>query len=526
MIGLLAALAVAAQQPAAGVDPTGARMMAHIRILASDSFEGRGPGTRGDTLTVRYIRDELRRLGLKGAMPDGSYFQSVPMVAVRGAGTASFTRGRETHRLLVPDSAFFQVASGQRPVTLSSEVVFVGYGLMTPDRAWDDYKDVDVRGKVVVLLPGVPTAEAWRVSNGRVTPGLRARLAREHGAVAMVTIGTRAVMLANGGAPRTDVQGLDTTIVAPPLVQLVVAAPLIEAMLALGTTDSLTAQANRGDFRPTVVEGRLAIDYAPRVRRYVTNNVVALLPGRDPAARGETIVLSAHHDHLGRDTTRSGDQIYNGALDNAGGIAQFLEMARALTIGPRPRRSVLFLATAVEELGLLGAEWYVRHPIVPLRRTVGVVNLDFMTPWGRTRDVISVGDGMSTLDTLVANAAAGQGRVVTRDPYPEQTFYLRSDHYAFAKVGIPGLFVGSGMDYVDRPQGWGKRRSDQYLATEYHRPNDDLRDDWDLRGAAEDAALLVDVIRRLGDDRAWPTWSDKAQAAPFRAALETLRPRP
>lgn len=525
MIALLALLVAAQRSPAQEVDPTGARLMAHIRVLASDTFEGRGPGTRGDTLTVRYVREQLRALGLKGAMPDGSYFQPVPMVAIRGGGSASFTRDRETRRFLMPDSAYFQVALGQKAVSLSADAVFVGHGIVTADRAWDDYKDVDVRGKVVVMLSGTPSGDAWRAANGRLTAGLKARVAQERGAAAIVTIGTRVVMLANAGAMRVEVQGLDTAMAARPLPHLVIAAPQIEAIVG-APLDSLAAWASRADFRATPIAGRFAIDYAPRIRRYTTNNVVALLPGRDPAARGETIVLSAHHDHLGRDTTRSGDQIYNGALDNAGGIAQFLEMARALATGPRPRRSVLFLATAVEELGLLGAEWYVRHPLVPLRRTVGVVNLDFMTPWGRTRDVISVGDGMSTLDTLVQRAAAAQGRVVTPDPYPEQTFYLRSDHYAFAKAGIPGLFVGSGMDYVDRPAGWGKRRSDQYLGQEYHRPNDDVRDDWDLRGAAEDAAMLVDVIRRLANDRHWPTWSDKPQAAPFKAALATLRGAP
>ncbi|MES2305267.1 MAG: alkaline phosphatase family protein [Gemmatimonadota bacterium] len=500
-------------------EASAARMMHQIEILASDSFEGRGPGTRGDTLTVRHISEEFRKLGLRPMGANGSFLQPVEMVRIKGGGTFALQRDG----VMLDSGNQVVLAPGVDSArSVSGEMVFVGYGIATLDHRWDDYKNVDVRGKIVVQLAGLPSGPEWDALSVNIPTSLKAEAAMDRGAAGIVVVTSDLAVRANQSA--RPVTGLARDAAAPPVATTLLVGPEAGARLLspAGALEALRATARSKSFSPVAVPGRLSIHYAPTVMRFTTHNVVALVAGTDPAARDEYVIVSAHHDHLGRDTTLKGDQIFNGALDNAGGIAQLLEMARAAAASPA-RRSVLFVATAVEELGLLGAEWYVRHPAVPLAKTAGVINLDFMTPWGRTRDVISIGDGMSTLDTLVRNAAAAQGRVMTRDPYPEQNFYVRSDHYAFAKAGIPGLFVGSGMDYVGRPAGWGKQRSDAYLAREYHRVNDDVRADWDLSGAVEDAAMLSDVVRRLANDSAWPSWTSRPATANYQRALKRLR---
>lgn len=513
------------RSPASAVAETSAaRMMADVRILASDSFEGRGPGTHGDTLAVQYISDALKSIGLRPAGANGSFLQPVQMVKIRGGGTAALLR--DGARTNYPDAAAIVVAPGvDTSLVVTSEMVFVGHGIVTLDHRWDDYKNVDVRGKIVVQLAGLPSGAEWDAVTVNISTSLKAEAAFDRGAVGVVTLTSDLVLQANQRSYSRWVTGLAPDASAPATLPTLLLRPdAATALLApLGTLDAITAKANSQIFRPTAIPGQMQISYTPTVKRFTTNNVAAVVRGSDPVARNEYVIVSAHHDHLGRDTTLAGDQIYNGALDNAGGIAQFLEMARTIAAGPPPRRSVLFLATAVEELGLLGAKWYVRHPLVPLAQTAGVVNLDFMAPWGRTRDVISIGDGMSSLDTLLRNAAARQGRTMTPDPYPEQNFYTRSDHYAFAKAGIPGLFAGSGMDYIGREPGWGKRRNDEYLAREYHRVNDEFHEDWDMSGAVEDAAMLADVVQKLANDRAWPNWSEKPAAVEYRKSQAQLR---
>ncbi|MEP6591179.1 MAG: alkaline phosphatase family protein [Gemmatimonadota bacterium] len=500
-----------------------ARMLGHVKVLASDSFEGRGPGTRGDTLTVHYIQTELQRLGLTGGGPGGSWFQPVEMARILSRGSATLQRDGATTTF--GELGSLVVAPGvDEARQVAGDMVFVGHGIVTLDHRWDDYKNVNVRGKLVVQLAGNPSGPEWDALSVSFPASLKMDAAVERGALGVITLTSDAVVRANLLRRNRQVTTLRTdSTSAPMLTSLLLDRGSSTGLLApIGALDSLTAAARSKAFMPRAVPGTMTINYTPIVQHFVTHNVVAVVPGSDPVGRREYVLVSAHHDHLGRDTTLTGDQIFNGALDNAGGIAQFLEMARAAASNPA-RRSVLFLATAVEELGLLGAEWYVRHPLVPLRQTVGVVNLDFMAPWGRTRDVISIGDGMSTLDTLVRVAAAGQGRVMTRDPFPEQNFYVRSDHYAFAKAGIPGLFVGSGMDYIGKPAGWGKQRNDQYLARDYHRVTDAVAADWDLSGAVEDAALLSDVVRRLANDTNWPTWSDRPSTVSYRRALARIR---
>lgn len=500
------------------------RLREHVATLASDQYEGRAPGTKGDTLTVRYVRNAFREAGLRSAGTRESWYQDVPLVGVTPRGTAAVRGGAPF--LPGRDVLIATVGSDTGRTIENAEQLFVGHGIVTGDGKWDDYKGADVRGKVVVMLEGTPPGDAWRAAGTQLAPGQKRRTAMERGALAVVSL------VAEGSFERMrdvylrELPLLDTAGTAP-LTPLLVQVHPGAADRWLGEDDApLRTAAAGAAFTPRVLPARVDIRYATARRRYLSPNVAGMIEGSDPMRRGETVVVTAHWDHLGRDTTLAGDQIFNGALDNAAGVAQLLELARLLAAGPRPARSVLFLATTAEEAGLLGAEWYVRHPLRPLEHTVAVINLDAASPWGRTRDVISTGDGLSSLDRVLAVAARLQGRRIAPDPWPEQGFYLRSDHYAFAKAGIPGLFASSGTDVIGKPAGWGKQQVDEYLRTTYHRPSDAFQEDWDFTGISEDVDLFADVIRRIAADPVRPSWTtSRPETLPFREALNRLRAR-
>jgi hypothetical protein len=336
----------------------------------------------------------------------------------------------------------------------------------------------------------------------------------------MITVASEAAFRANRAATMREVIVLDLPDTARTIPSVVLHPRAVGAVF--GSERPVTAwQATANDtaFRPVPLAPRATVRQAPLRREFTSPNIVGLLPGSDPARRDEVMLVIGHWDHVGRDTTLAGDQIFNGALDNAIGIAQLLEMVRQLASGPRLPISVLFIATTAEEQGLLGAKWYAQRPLRPLARTFGVVNLDFGQPWGRTRDVISIGDGMTSLDSTLAVAAAAQGRRISPDLWPEQGFYQRSDHFAFAAVGVPGLFTAGGTDFVGREAGWGKAQLDDYLLRTYHRPADEVQPWWDFTGVAEDVALLADVVRRVVMAEGRPTWNAaKPESAPYRAA--------
>jgi predicted AlkP superfamily pyrophosphatase or phosphodiesterase/Zn-dependent M28 family amino/carboxypeptidase len=500
------------------------RIRRHLITLASDAYEGRQPGTRGDTLATRYVQRAMESAGLSAGSADGSWFQSVSLLGATPGGTVRRWTDSTTRSTFGAGDLLLSTRGVDGPRRLDAgDAVFVGHGIVTADGRWDDYKGLDVRGKVVVVLGGVPQA-ATGVS---LAPGEQQRTAASRGAWAVATIVHPAQWAQLSPAFRREMVRLapDTSMVGT--LEILVHPDAATRFFGDGTAlAAARTEAAQATFRPRALPGKVFVEYLPRRRAVTSPNVLGLLPGSDPILREEVVVVTAHWDHFGRNPALTGDQIFNGAFDNALGTASMLEMARVLANGPRPKRSVLFVATTAEESGLLGATWYTREPRFPLAQTVAAVNLDAGNPWGRTRDVIVLGGALSSLDSIFGAVAATQGRRVSPDPYPEQGFFRRSDHYAFARVGVPAMFTASGMDVVDRPVGWGRAQFDRYLAGTYHSPGDEVGADWDLRGGAEDVDALAETVRRVANGAGRPVWNAGPDAAPYREAAARLGRRP
>jgi Zn-dependent M28 family amino/carboxypeptidase len=531
-----AAAAVAAAAPAtpqarAAAAIAAPALAAHARFLSSDLLEGRLPGTRGDRLAQAYVAAQLQALGLEPGAPDGSWFQEVPLVGVTSAvqGPMRFRAGDRTLSLAFGEE--MMAASGvqrERAGWKDAEVVFVGYGITAPEFGWDDFKGVDVKGKVLLVMNNDPEGDPaifggkTRLYYGRWT--YKYEEAARRGAAGAIIIHTtpsaaypwqvvrtswsgQKFELPDDGGPTIEVQGWATE-------------PASRALAALGghDLDALRAGAERRDFRPVPLGVRVSVDLANTIARTASANVVGRLPGSDPTRAGQAVLFTAHHDHLGTipGAASGGDAIYNGAVDNATGVAALLEIARAFAALPqRPPRSLLFAAVAAEEQGTLGSDFLARHPPVPAGRLAAVINMDAMNVFGRTRDVAVVGFGKSTLDADVAAVAAQQGRVVKPESHPDRGAYYRSDHFPFAKVGVPGAYVGSGDDFVGRPPGWGDAQREAWGRAHYHQPSDEWRDEYDLSGMVEDARLLFLLGLRVAEARGLPAWraGDEFEAA-------------
>jgi Zn-dependent M28 family amino/carboxypeptidase len=538
-LGLLAASAFAAP-PELHID--GKAILKHIEVLASDDFEGRLPGSPGEEKTVAYLTDQFRRMGLEPGNPDGTYIQGVPLLGYRTESKGSLHVGEKTIDLANADD-WVAVTRRQVPeVTIDgSELVFVGYGVVAPEYNWDDYKGQDVRGKTLVMLVGDPPvpdpADPTRLDPkvfggpamtyyGRWT--YKYEIAAEKGAAAVLVIHEAGpagypyeVVKGSWGRENFDIPAADRNAgraAVEAWIPIETARELFEA--AGQDFAALKAGAAGRDFRPVPLKARLDATIRRTQREVKSRNVVAKCVGSDPKLRDEYIIYTAHWDHLGRDDTLSGDPIYNGAADNASGTATLLELARAFAgSSPHPKRSILFLAVTAEEQGLLGAKSYAEHPLYPLEKTLANINMDVINLWGRTSDLTSVGLGQSTLDDLLAEVAGERGRSVGADPEPEKGLYYRSDHFEFAKVGVPALNAKGGMAYVGKPADYGKTRRDEYTRNDYHKPSDQVKPDWDLSGAAEDAGVLYEVGRRIADGDRFPEWKPGSE---FRARREAM----
>ncbi|HLU24918.1 MAG TPA: M28 family metallopeptidase, partial [Longimicrobiales bacterium] len=421
-----------------------------------------------------------------------------------------------------------------------SEIVFVGYGVVAPEYGWDDYKDVDVRGKTILMLvndPAVPDpADPSRLDPnvfrgdamtyyGRWT--YKYEIASEKGAAAAIVIHETGpagypweVVAGSWGGENFTIAGST----GPDRVQVeawITEAKARELLAAAGQDfDALKQAAVQRDFRPVTLNATADFRVRTTTREVQSRNVIAKLEGSDPARRDEYVIYTAHWDHLGKDETREGDQIFNGALDNATGTAGLIEIAEAFTQLPEPpARSVLFLAVTAEEQGLLGAKHYAENPLYPLERTLANINMDGLNQWGRTRDVVVIGYGNSTLDDILAQEAESQGRVLAPDAEPEKGFYYRSDHFEFAKKGVPALFTDGGVQYIGKPEGWAQAKSDEYTMNDYHKPSDEVKPDWDLSGAVEDLQLLFRVGYRVAQGTTWPEWFPGTEFRPVREAM-------
>ena len=535
---------VSTWQPSAGAAAAGDRlhesvMRSHIRFLADDLLEGRGPGSRGDSLAQLYIATELESLGVQPLGENGSWYQSVPMVGITTEPPATVEFHAPGKTLTLKHHDDMMAVSGKAEAGVSvrdAELVFVGYGIQAPEYDWDDFKDVDVRGKVLVVLNNDPEddpdlfAGKRRLYYGRWD--YKYAMAAQMGAAGALIIHTTASAgypyqvvqtswsgeefeLASKSGPRSDMKGWITDEAAGRLMQL-----------AGKDLEQLRRSAQERDFKPVPLGVKMSIDLKCRVREQTTGNVLGFIPGSDPELKQEYVVFMAHHDHLGlaaeRDST--GDNIYNGAVDNASGTASLLTIAKAIAEMPeRPRRSILFAFVGAEEQGLLGSKHFAAHPPVPAGYLAAVINIDGINFLGRTHDINVIGNGKSNLDAIVENVSQWQKRVVVPDYFPDRGYYYRSDQFSLAQVGVPGVYLHSGINVVGKPDGWGKEQLELWVEKTYHQPSDEYSDDWNLAGAVEDAQLLMHVGLVVADQPEMPAWNsgDEFEAARL-AAIKAL----
>jgi Zn-dependent M28 family amino/carboxypeptidase len=508
-------------------------MLNHIKVLASDEFEGRAPGTAGEEKTVRYIQEQFKQMGLKPGNPDGTFIQDVPLVGFTAQPTISFTAGSEKTDFKFPNDAVVWSRHFKPEVKVEDcPVVFVGYGVVAPEYGWDDYKGVDVSGKTLLMLvndPAVPLDPADpenldpKMFKGRTMTyygrwTYKYEIAAAKGAKAAIIVHQTGpagypwgvVMISNG----RENFGLQTSDAAKNRVAVEgwVTIDNAKRMLAAAGADfdALKKSATRADFSPVELNLKANFDVKSTIRQVASRNVVAKLEGTDPKLKDQYVIYTSHWDHLGRDPKLRGDQIYNGAVDNASGTAALLEIAGAYT-HVKPKRSVLFLSVTAEEKGLLGSKYYAEHPLYPLTSTLADFNVDGVNVNGQTRDIGVVGKGQSTLEDLLATAVKEQGRVLVEEHDPTKGAFFRSDHFEFAKVGVPALYLDRGNDFPGHPPEYGAQKREEYVAKFYHQVSDEIQSDWDLTGAAQDMQLMFEVGYRVAQGDAWPKWKEGSE---------------
>ena len=545
-IGLLTMLATTAMAtvPKEDCEAGAKRMMDTIREISSDAYEGRAPGTAGEEKTVTYLQDEFTKLGLQPGNPDGTFIQPVPMVGITSTTSATFDVGGKT---LTPAILNDYVAVSRHldpevKVT-ASDVVFVGYGVVAPEYGWDDFKGVDVKGKtVLMLINDPPVRDAKDPSKwddtmfkgkamtyyGRWT--YKYEEASLKGAAACIIIHETgpagypyAVVAGSWGRENFTLETADRNAGRTSVEGWMTLAYAKELIAAAGYDfDALKAAAVRRDFVPVDLRVSANFTVANKVRRIASRNVVAKLEGADPKVKDEYVIYSAHWDHLGRNPKLKGDQIYNGAWDNASGVAALLEIAREykdLPEGYRPRRSILFIGFTGEEQGLLGAQYYGGHPLYPLTKTLADINMDGMQNVGYSRNMEGVGYGNSTLDDVAEAVLKTEGRVLTPETTPEAGHFFRADHFEFAKVGVPAFYTNYGQDIIGQPEGYGAMRYNDFYAKDYHKVSDEIKPWWDLRGGAQDSDVLFQMGLIVANGDTWPTWKDGCEFKARRDAM-------
>jgi Zn-dependent M28 family amino/carboxypeptidase len=510
-------------------------LQADIQVLASDEFQGRAPSSPGEDRTMEFLRTEFEALGLEPGN-GASFVQEVPLVAItadpdmtleiRGNGARnSFRYGEEF------------VAATKRVVDRSaidnSELVFLGYGAVAPEYDWNDWEGVDMRGKTAVVLvndPGFPTEDA-ALFNGRAMTyygrwTYKFEEAARQGVAGLFIVHETepasypwAVVQRGWSGPEFGLVAEDNNMSRAPIEGwwTLETAHAVFAQAGL-SYDSLKAAASRRDFTPVPLGLTASVSVRNTVERSTSHNFLAVLPGSDRA--DEYFVYMAHWDHFGIGTPIDGDSIYNGALDNASGTAALLELAEAFaSLEQRPSRSLLFLAVTAEEQGLLGSEYYGQHPVYPLGKTVAALNMDVLNVLGPMRDISIVGYGNSELDDYLEDVASAAGREVKPDPNPEAGSYYRSDHFNFAKVGVPALYPGEGVDHVEHGEEWTRERRDEWRARQYHQPSDEYDPSWDLTGAVDDLRIYFQIGYRIANESTFPSWKEGSEFKALRDAM-------
>jgi Zn-dependent M28 family amino/carboxypeptidase len=533
LVLLVTPVAVAAQ---ARPRITPAEIDGDLRFLSSDLLEGRAPATRGGRLASEYIASQLRAAGVEPGV-NGDWFQAVPIdiVGARPATIRVVATGKAAASLRYPDDVVVWGGSATDASAARGEVVFVGYGATAPEYTWDDFKDTDVRGKILLVLVNDPPAPAKEPSlfggkamtyYGRWT--YKFEEAERRGAAGMLIVHTTE----QAGYPWHTVVGSwakeqrmlprDPKLPAPLGVRGWITDSAATAVLRQAGLDlaALRAQAATRAFRPIATGITLDMSLRNDVQHLRSENVVGVVRGGDPGRSKEYVAFSAHWDHLGIGPAVNGDSIYNGAADNASGVADLLAIARAAVAGPRPKRSLLFVFVTAEESGLLGSDYFARNPTVPVTQIIANLNMDGGNLLGRTRDLNVLGDTKSTLGPQLAAMIRRDGMRISADQHPEAGHFYRSDHFSFAKAGIPAVSNGAGDDFVGRPAGWGVQQDDDYTAHRYHQPSDSYRSDFDLSGAVQLSEIVLRFGLQLANGAGVPGWNQDAEFRSVRPAAQ------
>jgi Zn-dependent M28 family amino/carboxypeptidase len=516
---------------AVGIDPDS--LLSEITVLASDEFGGRAPGSIGEALTIDYLTEQFSALGLAPGNPDGTWVQAVPLVGITPQAGDGFlvTKDGESQQLQPGTDYVAWTKHVVDRVEIDAEFMFVGYGAVAPEYEWDDYGDVDVEGKILLFLVNDPPRDdvfggQAMTYYGRWT--YKHEVAADKGAAGSFVIHETdpagypwevvgsspysesfSLVTADNNEGRAPIEGW---------IQRAAAERLFE-MSGLDLEELKERAADRS-FEPVSLGVRGRTQVRNTLRTLDSQNFVAKLEG--VSAPDEIVIYVAHWDHLGQDENLDGDRIFNGAADNATGTAGMIELARAFTQAPESlRRSILFLAVTAEEQGLLGSKRYGENPLYPVAQTVAAFNMDVLNQWGRTRDMTIVGMGQSELDQYAMAIARRSGRALNPDPEPEKGFYYRSDHFSFARVGIPAFYADPGIEYLDKPEGYGLLKREEYTANDYHKVSDEVKPDWDLSGAVEDLTFMYELGSMVVESDAWPEWSPTSE---FRAVRERQRP--
>jgi Zn-dependent M28 family amino/carboxypeptidase len=493
-------------------------LRSHTKFLSDDLLEGRGPGTRGGELAAKYIAAQFESIGLKGAGKNGSFYQPVSLVGVKADQSTKLNiSNREYKELSFKFGDDFVAFTGAQKsdVPVSAEMIFVGYGIDAPKERWNDYKGSpdDFRNKILVMLVNDPpaTTDEPNLFQGRTLTyygrwTYKYEEAARRGAAGALLIHTDesagypwSVVRTSNGSWRFDIARSESDTTPYLKMRSWITDKAARQLMLLGglDLDKLRKQAESRDFKPVNLNLKASINIKSEIKQLESSNVAALFPGSDPKLKDQFVIFTAHWDHLGIGIPNAkGDNIYNGAVDNATGVASMIVIANALLKLPekeKPRRSIIFLITTAEEQGLLGAEWYAKHPLVALDKTVANVNLDSMNILGRTKDFVPLGAERSSLREIVEEVAKERSLKVIPDPRPEQGLFYRSDHFPLAKVGIPAISLKAGSDFEDRPPGWGDEQFKVYNTAHYHQPSDEYNETWDFSGMIQQTELALAI---------------------------------
>ena len=540
---LVLALIVTAceHRPATGrASITAAGLAQKIKTLSSNEFEGRAPSTEGEAKAVYYIRGEFQKYGIQPGNGD-SYYEEVPLVDITANDMSPLTiDGNEGQRQFVISKDM--VATTRRVVgridLRDSPIVFVGYGIVAPEYNWNDYAGIDMRGKTALILvndPGYATKDPKLFKGNEMTYygrwTYKYEEAMRQGADAAFVIhstgpaGYPWEVVRNGWTGRKFYAERKDGNMARARVEGWVTLDAAKSIFEQAGLDydALASAAAKAGFTPVPMELTASVSFDNTIGHSRSKNVVGIVRGSETP--DEYFIYTAHWDHFGIGQAVDGDNIYNGAVDNGSGSAGLLELAQAFaSLKTKPKRSVIFLATTAEEQGLLGSQYYADHPIYPLNKTVGGLNMDVLNTMGPTHDITVVGYGLSGLDAYIEKAAEAKGRVIAPDPDPSKGHYFRSDHFSLAKKGVPMLDPKSGIDSIAHGAEWGRQQMDDYTAHTYHKPSDEYHADWDLTGMAEDVRLYYDVGYAVANSSDWPNWKPGSQFLAVRdKSLESNR---